>query len=395
MTILFVTPFYYTKKRERPKGGGLNMYLCRVTAALKQLGHTPIIIALGTRNAYYTDNGVEIFYVRCQHIPIKPPSLELLCNMLYESFTMNRKIAKLIREKKIDIIQFASARGLAACYFDKTPAVMRLSIYTKVYRNYTDKKTETDITALTERFAAKRCNAVFGPSNVIAETFSQAIHRPVSVIETPFLNENKINDDTLYNEMLSGKKYFLHYGRLTADKGILVIADSLWAFFNSHPDYYFVCCGMIQGPIYGENPVNILRKAAGEYQNRFIFIDSLPHHLLYPIIQHADFVVFPALIDNFPNACIEAMYFERVVIGSDGASHEQLIDDKKSGLLCEPNNAKSFLKKMNEAAAMDTVQKAEMGRLAKKRIDKLAPEVIVKKLLRYYQYVIDNSKSKK
>ena len=161
-------------------------------------------------------------------------------------------------------------------------------------------------------------------------------------------------------------------------------------FLQSNPEYYFVCCG-IEKLINGKNPLNILRKAAGRYIERIIFIKELPHNLLYPIIRHADFVIFPSLIDNFPNACIEAMYFERVVIGTDGTSLEQLIDDGKSGLLCKPNDADSLLKKMNEAARMNDKQKIEMGKNARKRIDRLTPEFVVKKLLRYYQYIIDNT----
>lgn len=86
---------------------------------------------------------------------------------------------------------------------------------------------------------------------------------------------------------------------------------------------------------------------------------------------------------------MEAMYFERVVIGTDGASYEQLIDDGKSGLLCIPGDSESLLRKMNQAAAMSEAQKVEIGQRAKKRIDRLAPEVMVKKLMRLYQYVID------
>lgn len=121
-------------------------------------------------------------------------------------------------------------------------------------------------------------------------------------------------------------------------------------------------------------------------------MNALPHNLLYPIIQKAEFVIFPSLSENFSNACMEAMHFERVVIGTDGASYEQLIEDGKSGLLCIPGDAKSLLDKMNEAAAMSDAQKAEMGKKAKERIDRLAPEITIHKLVRYYQYIIDHTR---
>ena len=62
------------------------------------------------------------------------------------------------------------------------------------------------------------------------------------------------------------------------------------------------------------------------------------------------------------------------MIGTDGTSFEQLIDDGKNGLLCVPGDAESLLNKMNVAAGMSGEQKEEMGQKARKRIDRLAPE---------------------
>lgn len=44
---------------------------------------------------------------------------------------------------------------------------------------------------------------------------------------------------------------------------------------------------------------------------------------------------------------------------------------------------------MNGAAAMSSIQKEKMGELAQKRIEKLCPEIAVRKLLDYYKRIID------
>ena len=384
MIVLFVSP-NYGEKGEMPKGG-VGMYLRRVSGALKELGHTPIILSLGTRDRHYVENGIEIFFVHCDYQQYNIKAIELVRNTLCKGSAISKKIKELSQERKIDIIQFSSISGLAMCYFGKIPAVMRLSSYAKLYYRDYRNKAEANFHALCERLAAQRCNAVFAPSNVHANSFAADIHRKVSVIETPFWNDCETTDDSIYREKLNGKKYFLFYGRLTATKGILVISEILQQFLQLNPEYYFVCCGIDQGNGYKR----ILQKSVGKYQDRLIQMKPLPHKLLYPLIQHADFVILPSLSENFSNACMEAMYFERVVIGTDGASYEQLIDDGKSGLLCIPGDANSLLKKMNEAAAMNEFQKVQMGKNAKKRIERLTPEITVNKLLRYYRYVIDN-----
>lgn len=387
MTILFVAPLY-EEKGERPKGG-VSMYLRRVTGALRKLGHTPIILSFGRKNIHYVEDGVEIFFVYCPHIQFKTKSLSTTCNVIHKNIIINKKVSELIQTRHIDIIQFASIWGIASCYYGKVPAVMRLSIYTKVYKEYRENKLEIEVLAFLERLAARRCNAVFAPSNVIAEAFSKAIHRKVSVIESPFWNEIETADESVYNNVLKGKKYFLYFGRLVEDKGIFVLAKCLQSFFQSNPEYYFVCCG-IGATANRRDPVQVLKEAMVEHQERFIHMKSLPHTLLYPIISHAEFVVFPSLIDNFSNACLEAMYFRRVVIGTDGTSYEQLIEDEKSGFLCEPGNRDSLLNAMNKAAIMRQTEKDQMGQYAKEKIDKLAPQYVVRKLLCYYQYIIDN-----
>lgn len=389
MVILFVTPFL-RGKGEKPKGGGLEAYLFRVAGAFERLGHKPIILSLGTREQHYTEDNIEIFFVKYSDIKVKGKNLKLICKRFNQSITVNRKVKELIEERDIDIIQFASIFGLAACYYGRTPAVMRLSSYTKVHRRG-DKdfsRIRLYIWALFERIAARRCNAIFAPSNVIAREFSKDIHRPVSVIESPFWDDSKEHDASVYKDKLSGKKYFLYIGRLAYERGVLQLAEVLRDFLHRNSEYFFVCCG--EGEIVnGKNSIRMLSDAAGTYRDRFIYMKLLPHETLYPIIQHADVAVFPSLMDNLSNACMEAMYFERVVIGTDGTSYEQLIEDGISGFLCPPGNRESLLRTMNKAAAMSEGQRAEMGRNAKKRIDRMAPEFTVRKLLCYYQQVID------
>lgn len=388
MVILFVTP-YLGKRGEVAKGGGLETYLLRVTGALKKMGHTPIILAFGAHDMHYMSDGIDIYFTRApQGNLFTNGKIALMYDRVTTSIAMNCKVREIVKQRDVDLIQFPSPYALSLCYFGKIPAVMRLSSYSKVYNNYEEfDKAQISIWGLCERLAAVRCKAVFAPSNVIAGIFSQDIHRKVFVIESPFWNDCKRCDNRLYQEKLADKKYFLFFGRLVADKGILVIAEILRCFLKSHPEYYFVCCGS-DTVINGERAVHILKMAARECADRFVFMPMLPHEVLYPIVQGADFIISPSLIENFANTCVEAMYFKRVVIGTNGASYEQLIEDGISGLLCMPGDAESLLDKMNEAAGMDEMQKKRIGEMARRRIDRLAPEYTVRKLIRFYQRVI-------
>ena len=389
MNILFVAHGY--PRKGQPAKGFPN-YLYRVSLALIQLGHKPMILAAGDWDSYRMEEGIEIWTVRVPpHDGYDVNVLQYVLNALHKGYILNKQIKHMTKEMNVDVIQFTSLHGIAALYTGKTPAVLRLSSYAKTYFStfQTYSKMLVRTMSMFERMSAKRCNVVIAPCKNTAVAFEKDIHRNVKVIETPFINDVQKYDYQYFDTQLRGKKYVLFFGTLYAEKGIVIISEILEKFLTNNPDYYFVFIGDVCS-INGENSAKLLRKKAGKCVEQIIISNAMPHKMLYPVIMHADFVVLPSLMDNLPNACIEAMYFERVVIGTDGASFEQLITHGKNGLLCRIGDSNDLLEKMQSAAFMSAEQKEEMGKLAGKRIERLKPEYAVRKLVRLYEYVLEN-----
>lgn len=391
MNILFISTDY--PKRGQPTTGFPN-YLYRVSLSLIQLGHKPVILAAGGWDSHRVERGIEIFTVGVpKYYSYKSKALNYASAALRTSYALNRKIKELLKKNHIDIIQFTSLYGIALLYHGAVPAVLRLSSYAKTA--FSSYQTHSPAVVRTMSFfeiaSSYRCNAIFSPCKNNAAAFGNDCHRDVKVIETPFINDVQEYDSQFYDKWLKGKKYVLFFGTLYAEKGILVIAEILEKFLENNPDYYFVFIGDASS-INGQNSTQILQKKAGKYADKLIISNALGHKGLYPVIHNADFVVLPSLMENLSNACIEAMYFERVVIGTDGASFEQLIRHGENGLLCQIGDSYDLLEKMQIAVSMSEGGKKEMGKLAKRRIDKLKPEYAVRKLVRLYEYVISNSK---
>lgn len=200
------------------------------------------------------------------------------------------------------------------------------------------------------------------------------------------MNDTGQNDDSVA-EQLKEKKYALFFGRLYFEKGVLTIAGCIEKFLKNNSEYYFVFAGDVTF-INGKSAAKILSDAAGAYRERVIFLGELSHERLYPVIQQSDFVVLPSTMENLSNACIETMSFSKIVIGTDGASFEQLIDHGVSGLLCRIGDSEDLLDKMQEAVNMPEEMKTKMGDMAYKRIRQLRPEVTVRQLVRFYESVI-------
>lgn len=392
MKILYIATDY--PEKGKPTTGFPN-YLYRVSLALVQMGHKPVILYAGRRDSHRTESGIEFWSIRTEYTEYNSQALSYTVNSLKKSYLLNKKIAEIVKKETIDIIQFTSLEGSAVFYRGKVPAVLRLSSYAKTYFStfQTFSPARVKMMSFVERWSARKCDFVFAPCKITAEAFEKDCKRKVKVIETPFVNDVQEYDDIYVENHLNNKKYTLFFGSLYAEKGILVIGDILQKFLQNNKRYYFVFIGDIY-TIKGESSANILKKRAGVFADRVIIWSALPHKQLYPIIKAADFVVLPSLMDNFPNACIEAMYFQKVVIGTEGASFEQLIKHKKTGLLCKIGDADDLYEKMQEAVSMSSEEKIQMGIEARKRIDKLRPESVVKQLLRLYKYVIDNKKMK-
>ena len=390
MNILFITPSY-------PKRGqtatGLPNYLYRMSLSLIQLGHKPVILAAGDENSHRIENGIEIWTVKTySYTIIQTQTLRYIFNALEMGYKLNKKIKEIVQKIQIDVIQFPSLYGIALFYNEKVPAVLRLSSYAKTafatYQTYSPMTVK--IMSLFEIMSAYRCNAIFAPSKKNAELFGKDCNRKVKVIETPFINDVQEYDNWYLDKYLNGKKYILFFGSLYIEKGILVIADILEVFLRDNLEYYFVFLGDIYD-INGVSSANLILKKAGIYAERVIIGNALPHKQLYPVIMHAEFIVLPSLMENLSNACIEAMYFEKVVIGTNGASYEQLITHGVNGLLCEIGNSDDLLNKMQSVVSMSSEEKKQMGKKAKRRIDKLKPEYTVNKLISLYEYIIEQT----
>lgn len=390
MNILFVTPSY--PKNGKPTTGFPN-YLYRVSLSLMQLGHKPIILTAGDGNSHRIENGIEIWSVKIySYISIQSQAVKYIYDAVEIGYKLNKKIKEIRRNIQIDVIQFTSLYGIALFYNEKIPAVLRLSSYAKTafatYQTYSPMTVK--MMSLFEIMSAYRCNAIFAPSVKNARVFGKDCNRKVKVIETPFVNDVQENDNRYLDKYLSGKKYVLFFGSLYIEKGILVIAEILESFLRDNQEYYFVFVGDVYN-INGVSSADILIKKAGIYAERVIIGNALPHKQLYPVIMHAEFIVLPSLMENLSNACIEAMYFEKVVIGTNGASYEQLITHGVNGLLCEIGNSDDLLNKMQSVVSMSSEEKKQMGKKAKRRIDKLKPEYIVNKLISLYEYIIEQT----
>ena len=161
------------------------------------------------------------------------------------------------------------------------------------------------------------------------------------------------------------------------------IAAILETLLNENPSLHFAFIGRDANYL-GHPMMDYVRREAGDCAMRVHYFAPMRHDVLYAFIKNADVVVLPSRIDNLPNSCLEAMAQGRIVVGTRGASFDELIDDGISGFLAEIDDPPSLLAAIEKALAIEGNARSLMGLAARERIARLSPEHSGRKHLQVY-----------
>lgn len=386
MNILFVTGLFANDERDTALGG-MPGAVYKSALGMQQRGHSVRILACAGRERRWRYQGLDVISVRVGQGIEEKAAGAMLIDILKRELAVRRYVQKLDCEKAIDIVQYTGWFGVGLLHPCGIPAVMRMSSYTKVQLSNNFSTGKRFLLEAVEYLAAKRMNFVFAPSRITAAGLEKDIQRAVGVMETPFRQEETKWDDSILRSRLESKRYLLFFGRMTVDKGIYVIRDMLHEILDRYREIQVVFAGGInwhEGVLVSDE----LMEAAGEHGNRVVFLGLLPKERLLPVIDGAELILMPSLADNFPNACAEAMSLGKIVIGTDGSSLEQFIQDGVNGYLVERNNPGQLCRCVDRVLRMEPGQKELVSIRARKKIEGLDLESYSKKMEKIYTRVI-------
>lgn len=399
MRIAFITTEFVT---EANTDGGLANYLLRTCLLLKQSGHEPVIFVFSDKDEIIDYKGIQVNRVEIRKKPDRlnrfwlklksRKNIKYLYPRLVSSWLINQALKKAHKTNPFDIVQYTNINGIGYFRPKNIPAVTRLSSFRrkwlKAYDMPIDKKLE-QIIWIEERSLTK-VNEVYSPSLLVSSLVNQNLGINVKVIRPPFQQSTTKLDNSWYSQHLKEKQYLLFFGRLGPMKGLYSIGAILEQVLDEYPDLYFAFIGSESG--YTDRcHQQYLIDAAGKHADRIIISEKQDKESLYPVIQNAKGIVLPSLIDNIPNTCLESMASGKIVIGTKGASFDEIIKDGHNGLLCKIDNPESLLKKIHQLMALNSEQYEQMQTAAKNSLTDFLPENAITELLAFYNKVISNS----
>ncbi|RJW35690.1 glycosyltransferase [Lachnospiraceae bacterium TF09-5] len=388
--------------------GGLSNFTTNLAGILRNHGHqVDVFVVADTDEVFIWEDGIRVHRVKyrkeieeLKYIPLsrlRRHALTVWC-LWGMSYVINRKIKEIHKETPFSVIHFCDSAILWACCPGSIPNVLRLSSSPYLVRralvsgelpfDYDAALKSRDLQERIYDFELRKMKTIIAPSYLVGGVIEKKLGRRVTVVESPFCTDISGMDNTLYNEKLLGKKYFLFFGTLNFLKGIHVIGQAIIDIFERYPDFYFVFQGRDSKLSWKGQELTgkeLLKMFAGKYAERIIFLLPISEKKqVYGVVSHAELVVLPSRVDNLPNTCIEAMALGKVVIGTRGASFEQLITDGYNGWLIERDNPSSLLEKMDQAMRMTEEEKVLFGERAKKRLKQMSPEEFYKKIMDVY-----------
>ncbi|WP_162300631.1 glycosyltransferase family 4 protein [Anaerosacchariphilus polymeriproducens] len=389
--------------------GGVISYVTNISEIFARHGHKISIVAISDkhRGSHFWKKNITIEYINLrdtflgrQLLTYKESHTQYSCliriiEKVVRSYEINRRIKKLHKTDKIDLIQYASPTAIGLFRIRAIPTIVRISQDPTLWRetedpNYNMKSSMNRVSFedKLELAAIKRADVVFAPSKLVAEIIEKRLGLNVSVIESPF-NHNK-NSFQYKNQksILHDKNYFLYFGILSNRKAMLTIADILENVLRDYPNMYFVFAGENRELELKDGrrirAVKYLKEKAGKQKDRVIHFNGLKRESLYPIIERADICILPSRIDNLANSFIEAMALGKIVISTYGSSAEQLITQGVNGILVKQESPRSLKNAIDFVMKMDKIKRNRIGIRAKESLQRLEPEMVYQKHLKFY-----------
>lgn len=143
------------------------------------------------------------------------------------------------------------------------------------------------------------------------------------------------------------------FGRLSEEKGAAVFVEIARALAPGQR-FYFILTG--EGPERGRvmELINRYELSASFYAPGFV-------EDVNPLMNAADIIVVPSLLDGMPLVVLESHAREKPVVASAVGSIPVMVEDGETGYLCEPGDVDAFVRRIVELAD-DPAKRRQFGR---------------------------------
>ncbi len=289
---------------------------------------------------------------------VKVPAVTLSFNCTYKAaipFLNKRKLTRELSDFNPDIIHIStpSLLGFFALNYANKNHIPVLTIYHTHFISYLGyylkllpfliKPAESIAQNLYKKFYNK-CNMIYTPTmQMVTELRKLGVSEKLLKIWQRGIDTNIFNPskkDTAFMEGITGndKPCILFTSRLVWEKNIETLFNIYDEAQTQQLDVNFIITG-----------IGVAEQIARQRMKKAIFLGFVDHTTLAKIFASSDIFLFPSISETYGNVVVEAMACGCTPVIARGGGSQSLVMDGETGFLCEPNNAKEYIQKINIA----------------------------------------------
>jgi len=361
LRIAFLTTEFVTEFRS---AGGIASHLDRVARTLYTMGHGVDVFVLTKRETGVSDYGgirvervgyawgalerilFRFFWRVCKR---RPP---VVVTNLMGAAGMARAFKRRRREVGYDVVH-SFDYGLPGFFVKGSPSCPHATMCCWAADLCYEVARETGnlswggpfeqrIALIVLRRFLQSVDVVYAPSKFVADHYSIIWGIHVHVVR-PTIAQLEVCEES---DLLSIPDRFLfHFGQIGTLKGSDTIAAALLTVWREEPDFTMVWAG---SEIVG-GTMDQYRSLWGQRAGKVLWLGSVERQTIYHLIGRAIACVLPSRVDNLPNTVIESVILGAPVIGSKGASIDELVEDGVNGELAPIGDSEALAEIMLRA----------------------------------------------
>jgi glycosyltransferase involved in cell wall biosynthesis len=343
MRIAFLTSEYPS---ELPDSGGLATYVHRMARLVLQFGHeAEVFVASQNESTTIEHEGVPVHKV-CWSGQPRIPRIDAgtrrwvvpgytwhsSIKLLLQAYALAKAVERRHASNPFDLVQSADyfAMGLFVARRPGRVRAVRCSYAADLYDTINQSQSVFEsVRGYLERMTMRRADICYAPSRFLADYFRRVHKFNIELIRPPI--HIPTVEQTPSPPLALPKRFFIHFGMLIKRKGTDLLAEALPLAWKTAPDLTMVWSGVC----WDQSNLQKWQSLWGDRATQILITGPLRRAALYSVLQESEVAVLPSQVDNLPNTVIESLSLGIPVLGSRGASIDELVEEGVSGHLVE------------------------------------------------------------
>ena len=205
-----------------------------------------------------------------------------------------------------------------------------------------------------ERHTLLKSNLILSPSNFINKKIKKN-HKLKGYYLPPIIESAKVKN------FKNSKIIILTFGSISPGKGSETIINIVSEILKLNKNISFIWAGNVDFRYYKSNKeYEKILKSKTIFKKRIKIISKLNKKKLFDLINKSRIILLPSLRDNSPNACLEALSLNKLIIARNNSGYNDLIIDKYNGFLFDRDNDFQILNLIKNILEMKKVEKKNL-----------------------------------